>query len=328
MFENFPSSRRRSPQSIVLSLAIHCALLIAILAAGYTVESIVAPRRIAAVQLMAPPPLKHPAVRLPKPAIRAIAKLSPPLVTVPAPPVLRAPPAAIETPAMPQIVAPAPIVAAEQVAATAPLPVRIPSQSAKVQTGGFASASTAPGGNLRTTQVASVGFGDAGIVPSGPARRAVSTAGFGDAGVASSGVARRSVSTTGFGDGAIASASAGARGQVRSGGFGDTVSAAPSATAARPQLPTAAIAAQILQKPRPAYTEEARKLEIEGEVQLEVVFGASGEVHIVRVVHGLGHGLDENAVLAAKAIRFLPAKRDGHTVDSTAMIHIVFQLAS
>lgn len=88
------------------------------------------------------------------------------------------------------------------------------------------------------------------------------------------------------------------------------------------------MAAQILQKPRPAYTEEARKLEIEGEVQLEVVFGASGEVHIVRVVHGLGHGLDENAVLAAKAIRFLPAKRDGHTVDSTAMIHIVFQLAS
>lgn len=67
---------------------------------------------------------------------------------------------------------------------------------------------------------------------------------------------------------------------------------------------------------------------IEGEVQLEVLFGASGEIHILRVVRGLGHGLDENAVHAAKAIRFLPAKRDGRAVDSTATVHIIFQLAS
>ena len=59
-----------------------------------------------------------------------------------------------------------------------------------------------------------------------------------------------------------------------------------------------------------------------------MIFGASGEIHILRVVRGLGHGLDENAAIAAKAIRFLPAKRDGHTVDSTAMVHIIFQLAS
>ena len=106
------------------------------------------------------------------------------------------------------------------------------------------------------------------------------------------------------------------------------MSAAHSAVGQRAQAPPPASAAQILDKPRPAYTEEARRLEIEGEVQLEVVFGASGEVHILRVVRGLGHGLDENAVVAAKAIRFLPAKRDGHTVDSTAMVHIIFQLAS
>lgn len=92
--------------------------------------------------------------------------------------------------------------------------------------------------------------------------------------------------------------------------------------------PPAASAAQILDKPRPAYTEEARRLLIEGEVQLEVLFGASGEIHILRVVRGLGHGLDENAVHAAKAIRFLPAKRDGRAVDSTATVHIIFQLAS
>ncbi len=87
-------------------------------------------------------------------------------------------------------------------------------------------------------------------------------------------------------------------------------------------------AAQILEKPRPVYTEEARRLQIEGEVQLEILFGASGEIHILRVVRGLGHGLDENAVQAARTIRYLPAKRDGRPVDSTATVHIIFQLAS
>jgi hypothetical protein len=46
------------------------------------------------------------------------------------------------------------------------------------------------------------------------------------------------------------------------------------------------------------------------------------------VVRGLGHGLDENAVAAAQAIRFRPAARDGAAVDSTALVHIVFQLAN
>jgi TonB family protein len=156
----------------------------------------------------------------------------------------------------------------------------------------------------------------------------VATVSFGEAGIAPAAASRRSVSSSGFGDAAVASASANSRAQVRSSGFGDAVSATPSAIAARPPSPPPSTAAQILAKPRPAYTDEARRLEIEGEVQLEVVFGASGEVHILRVVRGLGHGLDENAVIAAKAIRFLPAKRDGHTVDSTATVYIIFQLAS
>ena len=69
-------------------------------------------------------------------------------------------------------------------------------------------------------------------------------------------------------------------------------------------------------------------MKIEGEVQLEVLFRASGQVDIVRVVRGLGHGLDENAAQAARTIRFLPARREGRPVDSTATVHIMFQLAS
>jgi TonB family protein len=68
-------------------------------------------------------------------------------------------------------------------------------------------------------------------------------------------------------------------------------------------------------------------LRIEGEVVLEVVFEASGSLRILRIVHGLGHGLDDSAVHAAQQIRFKPAKRDGQPADYTALVHIVFQLA-
>jgi TonB family protein len=84
---------------------------------------------------------------------------------------------------------------------------------------------------------------------------------------------------------------------------------------------------EITSKPAPAYTEEARKLRIEGEVLVEVVFESSGKLKVVRVVRGLGHGLDDAAVRAAEQIHFKPALREGQPTDSTAVLHIVFQLA-
>ena len=57
-------------------------------------------------------------------------------------------------------------------------------------------------------------------------------------------------------------------------------------------------------------------------------FSASGEARVVRVVRGLGHGLDETALEAARGIHFRPATRDGEAVDSAAIVHIVFQLAN
>ena len=84
---------------------------------------------------------------------------------------------------------------------------------------------------------------------------------------------------------------------------------------------------EILFKPNPAYTEEARALKLEGEVLLEVMFGANGQLHVNRVVRGLGHGLDENAIAAANKMRFKPAMRTGQPMDSTAIVHVVFQLA-
>jgi TonB family protein len=312
MFDQLSSQQSRSQQSLVLSLAIHGALVIAILAVGFTVQSIVAPSRTTSVQWIAPIPIplmKRRTIRPPKPAIRTVAKLPPIKLTAPppepVPTVLKAPrPISAIVASQPEPPAQAPVQKEASTAVTSP--TKAPP---KVQLGGFSTASTSSDQANPKLQVATVGFGDAGVAPAA--------------------ASRRSVSSSGFGDAALASALGNSRAQVLSSGFGDAASApVPSAITVRPPSPRPTTAAQILGKPRPAYTEEARRLEIEGEVQLEVVFGASGEVHILRVVRGLGHGLDENAVTAAKAIRFLPAKKDGHTVDSTATVHIIFQLAS
>ena len=85
---------------------------------------------------------------------------------------------------------------------------------------------------------------------------------------------------------------------------------------------------EVLYKPKPVYTDEARKLNIEGEVLLEVMFGANGELHVNRVVRGLGHGLDEAAIGATTKIKFKPAQRNGSAVDSTSIVHVMFQIAS
>ena len=84
---------------------------------------------------------------------------------------------------------------------------------------------------------------------------------------------------------------------------------------------------EITFKPQPVYTDEARSLKLEGEVLLEVMFGANGTLHVNRVVKGLGHGLDEAAIAAANKMRFKPALRNGQAMDSTAIVHVSFQMA-
>ena len=91
--------------------------------------------------------------------------------------------------------------------------------------------------------------------------------------------------------------------------------------------PVTSAPVSIESKPTPVYTPEARQLRIEGEVLLNVVFTAGGRIRILSVVRGLGHGLDESAQRAAQGVRFSPAMRDGHPVDSNATLHIIFQLS-
>lgn len=85
---------------------------------------------------------------------------------------------------------------------------------------------------------------------------------------------------------------------------------------------------EITFTPKPDYTDEGRKQKINGEVRLEVLFRSDGQIHVVRVVQGLGYGLDEEAVKAAQQIKFKPALHEGQPVDSMAQVHIIFELIS
>ena len=189
----------------------------------------------------------------------------------------------------------------------------------KVQTGGFGDPQgfASQENPAQHRNVARVGSFD---LPSGP--------GYGNGSGGANG-ARGVVASSGFGNGvAVPPAANGNRAGVKSGGFG-AVTVAPEAKAA-PKQAESAPAVQpivILEKPNPVYTDEARRLRIEGEVLVDVIFRASGQVQAVRVVKGLGHGLDEAALRAAEQIRFKPAMQQGQPVDFPAVAHIVFQLA-
>src|SRR5271165_68506 len=191
----------------------------------------------------------------------------------------------------------------------------------KVQTGGFGDPNGVPASDThgRPVTIAQAGSLD---MPSGP--------GYGNGSGGSHG-ARGVVASTGFGSGVATGDSSGmvsgARGTVRQGGFGDAdvVTAQPKTKSAEPVVKT--LPAEITFKPRPVYTDEGRQLKIEGEVLLDVIFSATGQIRIVKVVRGLGHGLDESAVRAAEKIQFKPAMRDGQPADSEAVLHIEFQLA-
>ena len=155
------------------------------------------------------------------------------------------------------------------------------------------------------------------------AEAAVTTGAFGNAAAAQRGAASAAVTTGGFGSVAPAARKA-TNGEVQTAGFDRANAVQPAvAAAAKP----ADRPVEIVFKPTPEYTDEARSARVEGTVSLELEFTAAGDVRVLRVVRGLGHGLDEAAQRAALRIRFKPAQSDDRPVDSRATVHITFRLS-
>ena len=337
LFESI-SATRRSPWAGVLSVCLHIGV------AG--VASTVAYREVAApavtsrqsiryVTLAAPPP--PPPVELLEP--EAVVEAPLPVPAPPPPQVLRtAPPVVVprpvETEAAPPPPKPEPPAPKPQptvgLFATRAGAAAVTQPPRTVEPTGF---DTAPAVAARVSAGSSVtGAFDAGrdaVARPGTdkPKGTVAGTGFDQKAAPAPASAGRTIAPSGFAASAPSGRGSGpARDQtVRQSGFGEVV---PAATPARPVAKAAGASTpvEILFKPTPAYTENARAQGIEGEVVLEVEFAASGEVRVLRVVRGLGHGLDESAVRAATQIRFKPAAEQGRPVDFRAHVQIVFRL--
>jgi TonB family protein len=83
---------------------------------------------------------------------------------------------------------------------------------------------------------------------------------------------------------------------------------------------------RLLHEVKPDYTEDARRRSIEGEVVLEIVVRRDGGVGDIRLVRGLGSGLDRRAIDAVRQWRFAPASRLGSPVDVLVEVAVEFRL--
>jgi TonB family protein len=190
----------------------------------------------------------------------------------------------------------------------------------KVQTGGFGDPNGLTGTGKQGAKLYAAQTGSFDM-PAGPGQGNGSGGAKGIKGTVASADFGNGVATGGKGDGR-------SNGQgVSTGGFGSETVTHGGPKIAQADSGPATTPVEITYKPNPIYTQEARDLKLEGEVLLEVSFSANGTLHVNRVVRGLGHGLDEAAVAAANKIKFKPAMRMGQPVDSTAVVHVSFQMA-
>jgi len=98
-------------------------------------------------------------------------------------------------------------------------------------------------------------------------------------------------------------------------------------TGGGPYRPGSGITAPaIVNEVKPDYTEEGRRRGIEGDVVVEIVVRADGTVGNVKLLRGLGAGLDQRAIDAVRQWRFAPAKRYGTPVDVIVEVAMEFKL--
>jgi TonB family protein len=337
--------------SLATSMVTNVTILILLLIIGAIHHQVVVKKMQADALLFPVEPPKPPKVEVPKVKVVAppqppkleVAKIEPPKIQPPKPEIEPPKPVKLDTPkplpiippAPPKAVAPPPAPKVGMFASNKPTPVANNQMKPQTTMGGFGdnhgvtanpnanrpatiqalgSFNAAPGANsgagaARKGTVQGVDFG-AGVkngVPGGTSHGAVASAGFQNGVVGGTG-------------------KPGGHGQVASASFGPAVGGPGHVQVAQTAEP-AFTPPVVISEPKARYTSEAQEARVQGEVTLKVRFLASGQVEVIGVVTGLGHGLDEEARHVAESIRFKPALRNGQPVDHTTLIHVTFQLA-
>jgi len=328
----------RNPASIATSAVINLSIVALLLWAGTQAHKVVMEHRYEQTTLILPtepPPPPPPPIKLPP--IPKMDELQPP-PPVEAPKIVYEAPKPEPKPIQDESKLNLPAVkpSQQQKVTLAPQPkaalaAAMPAQSAAVK------ASTAP---VRLGQTF-------GVMPNANATRPANVAAIGNPYgnmQGAVGAPHGVVGSTGLGNGVKAGSSAGVVGHVAQAGIPGATAAYGSAQghvasagipgvqavkAAPVQASVASVSTniEVLSKPPVQYTSEAKQLKVQGDVVLRVTFTAQGRVQVQGIVHGLGHGLDEEARRVAQNIRFRPATRNGQPIDTTTNITISFQLA-
>lgn len=283
------------------------------------------------------PPIKPPKIVRVLPPLKIVTPEVPKLV---APPLPEVKPPKIQPPPEKTVTLPVPPPPPQPTfAQVTPVPVK-PKENVVVKTGGFGGAPEKPTVNKPINQVQTGGFGSPegfkgkakgdslGNVPMLGSFGLPEGPGYGNGTGGKKGVPGI-VASAGFGSGVAGPGGrGGAGGPVAVGKFEQErqTAPAPAKVAAAPSEEEMQ-AVEIIFKPTPVYTDEARRLGIQGDVGLSVIFKADGTIRVLGVVKSLGHGLDQEALRIAPQIRFKPAKQGGHPADFPATLRIEFRLA-
>ena len=308
-----PPEARRSPLAGLVSLVVHAAAVVSLMgiASVPSARGVLKPyERLTFFELELPAvevvePVPTPALRLELPVPQPLPEPEP-------------------TPEAPKPVEP---VKPDPPAPPPPEPPVVKRPVVKVGEFSETPAARAPQINTRTAEVGSFESRETSPPRPGTDRPGVMSSPF-DAAQAGPAAtrARGSVVSSGFGAASSGPPQTTARQGVKAAGFAAASPTPAPANVARKTADERVTPAEVVFKPTPDYSAEARAQRIEGTVTLEVEFSASGQVRVLRVVRGLGYGLDEMAVRAAEQIRFKPALAGGKPVDFTANVQIVFHL--
>jgi protein TonB len=83
---------------------------------------------------------------------------------------------------------------------------------------------------------------------------------------------------------------------------------------------------RLIHKVEPQYTQEALESKLEGDVALSITVGADGVPSDIKLVSGIGMGLDEKAVECLQQWRFKAATIHGEPVSTKVNVVMNFRL--
>ena len=85
-------------------------------------------------------------------------------------------------------------------------------------------------------------------------------------------------------------------------------------------------APEVLFAPAPEFSEEARRAKVSGNVLVYLQVDEQGCPTHIRVLQGIGMGLDEKAIEAVRQYRFTPAKENGRPVAVEMNVEVTFNI--